>query len=80
MIELVFDHELTPTEVAELEALHGPALRYKGGKNAGELKVTSANIPDYTKPKGRVVKRQWEFPASRSPLKNGPAALTGCTL
>lgn len=54
MIELVFDHELTPAEVAALEAEHGPALRYKSGKNAGELKVTRADMPDYTKPKTRM--------------------------
>ena len=67
MIELVFDHELTPDELAALEAEHGPALRYKGGKNAGELKVTSANMPDYTKPKGRSVKRPYTFPGFTKP-------------
>lgn len=74
MIELVFDHELTPAEVAALEAEHGPALRYKSGKNAGELKVTRADLPDYSKPKGRTAKRPYQFPGYVTPKKEWEGA------
>ena len=77
MIELVFDHELTPAEVTALEAEHGPALRYKSGKNAGELKVTSANIPDYDKPKSRMVDDYWEFTGFTKPLAEWASSTDG---
>lgn len=77
MIELVFDHELTPAEVAALEAEHGPALRYKSGKNAGELKVTRADMPDYARPKTRMSADYWEFPGYVTPKKEWEGADKG---
>ena len=77
MIELVFDHELTSAEVAALEAEHGPALRYKSGKNAGELKVTHADIPDYARPKTRMATDYWEFPGYVTPKKEWEGADKG---
>ena len=77
MIELVFDHELTPAEVAALEAEHGQALRYKSGKNAGELKVTRADIPDYTKPKSRMADDFFEFPGFAVPDKEWASSTDG---
>ena len=77
MIELVFDHELTSAEVAALEAEHGPALRYKSGKNAGELKVVRADIPDYARPKTRMATDYWEFPGYVTPKKEWEGADKG---
>lgn len=77
MIELVFDHELTPAEVAALEAEHGPALRYQSGKNAGELKVVRADMPDYSKPKTRMAADYWEFPGFAVPDEEWASSTDG---
>lgn len=45
----------------------GQYVTYKGGKNAGEFKRKKVKVDDYTKPKGRVVKRDYTFPGYTKP-------------
>jgi len=40
---------------------------YRGGKNAGEFKTKKAKVDDYTKPKGRIVKRPFVFTGYTKP-------------
>lgn len=40
---------------------------FKGGKNAGEYKTKKVKVDDYSKPKGRVVKRPFVFPGYTKP-------------
>lgn len=40
---------------------------FKGGKNAGEYKTKKVKVDDYTKPKGRIVKRPYTFPGYTTP-------------
>jgi hypothetical protein len=42
---------------------------FKGGKNAGEYKTKKVKVDDYTKPKGRIVKRPYTFPGYTKPKK-----------
>ena len=45
------------------------AVYNKGGKNAGEPKGKKVKVDDYTKPKGRVVKRDYTFAGYTKPQK-----------
>lgn len=40
---------------------------FKGGKNAGEFKTKKVKVDDYTKPKGRMVKRPYTFKGYTKP-------------
>jgi DNA polymerase I len=40
---------------------------FKGGKNAGEYKTKKVKVDDYSKPKGRVVKRPYTFAGYTKP-------------
>ena len=42
---------------------------FKGGKNAGEFKRKKVKVDDYTKPKGRIVKRPFTFAGYTKPKK-----------
>lgn len=43
--------------------------QFKGGKNAGEYKTKKVRVDDYTKPKGRIVKRPYTFAGYTKPKK-----------
>jgi DNA polymerase-1 len=43
--------------------------QFKGGKNAGEYKTKKVKVDDYAKPKGRVVKRPYEFKGYTKPKR-----------
>lgn len=45
----------------------GQYVTYKGGKNAGEFKRKKVKVDDYSKPKGRIVKRDYTFPGYTKP-------------
>lgn len=40
---------------------------FKGGKNAGEFKTKKVKVDDYTKPKGRIAKRDYTFKGFTKP-------------
>lgn len=40
---------------------------FKGGKNAGEYKTKKVKVDDYTKPKGRIAKRDYTFKGFTKP-------------
>ena len=40
---------------------------FKGGKNAGEFKTKKVKVDDYSKPKSRMVKRDYTFPGYTRP-------------
>ncbi len=55
-------------------------LRYavnKSGKNAGEYKTKKNKVDDYTKPKGRIVKRDYTFPGYTKPKAKWQGATPG---
>lgn len=41
--------------------------QFKGGKNAGEFKTKKVKVDDFTKPKGRIVKRPYTFKGYTKP-------------
>jgi DNA polymerase I-like protein with 3'-5' exonuclease and polymerase domains len=46
----------------------GQPVTFKGGKNAGEAKTKKVKVPDTSKPpKGRTVKRSYDFPGYTKP-------------
>jgi hypothetical protein len=52
-------------------------VQYKGGKNAGEYKTKKVKVDDYTKPKGRIVKRPYTFKGYTQPIKKWAGADPG---
>jgi DNA polymerase-1 len=42
-------------------------VQFKGGKNAGEYKTKKVRVDDYTKPKGRIAKRDYTFKGFTKP-------------
>lgn len=51
--------------------------QFKGGKNAGEYKTKKVKVDDYTKPKGRIVKRPYTFGQYTQPKKKWAGADPG---
>jgi DNA polymerase-1 len=50
---------------------------FKGGKNAGEFKTKKVKVDDYTKPKSRIVKRDYTFRGYTKPKKSWEGATPG---
>jgi DNA polymerase-1 len=53
--------------VVEGEFAPDGAVRYAGGKNAGEAKTKKVKVDDLTKPKGRACKAPYTFPRMTAP-------------
>ena len=51
--------------------------RFKGGKNAGEFKTKKVKVDDYTKPKGRMADRFFEFTGYTAPLEEWASSTPG---
>lgn len=50
---------------------------FKGGKNAGEYKTKKVKVDDYTKPKGRIAKRDYTFKGFTKPKAKWAGAEPG---
>jgi DNA polymerase-1 len=50
---------------------------FKSGKNAGEFKTKKVKVDDYTKPKSRIVKRDYTFPGYTKPKAKWQGATPG---
>lgn len=50
---------------------------FKGGKNAGEYKTKKVKVDDYSKPKGRIAKRDYTFKGYTTPRKSWAGATPG---
>lgn len=60
------DGSTTPFDPFD-NAGHFAYAQFKGGKNAGEYKTKKVKVDDYTKPKGRMVKRPYTFKGYTKP-------------
>lgn len=60
-----------------LTAIVRGCQRFKGGKNAGELKTKKVKVDDVTKPKGRAAKVPYTFPRITEPKKAWESADKG---
>lgn len=63
---LLEDGSVTMLDPFEASNPHAYAT-FKGGKNAGEYKTKKVKVDDYTKPKGRIVKRPYTFKGYTKP-------------
>ena len=64
---LLEDGSVTMVDPFEVSANN--YVTFKGGKNAGEFKTKKVKVDDYTKPKGRIVKRPYTFAGYTKPKK-----------
>ena len=64
---LLEDGSVTMVDPFEVSANN--YVTFKGGKNAGEYKTKKVKVDDYTKPKGRIVKRPYTFAGYTKPKK-----------
>lgn len=55
----------------------GQPVRYKSGKNAGEIKYTTVKVPDLTRPKTRKCKAPYTFPRLTEPKPSWESAEPG---
>lgn len=65
------------TEWAILRPEGKYAVRYAGGKNAGEMKTKKVKAPNIDKPKGRMVKAPYTFPRMTEPKQEWAGAEEG---
>jgi DNA polymerase-1 len=54
-----------------------PRVQFKSGKNAGEYKTKKVKVDDYTKPKSRIVKRDYTFTGYTKPRAKWQGATPG---
>lgn len=55
----------------------GEPVRFKSGKNAGEIKYTTVKVPDLTRPKTRKCKAPYTFPRLTEPKASWESAEPG---
>lgn len=67
---LTFEHPFDAVSTAKYAT-------FAGGKNAGEYKTKKIKVDDYTKPKGRIVKRPYTFAGYTKPKRSWAGADPG---
>jgi len=79
-LHVVMDDGTTmPYNQHALDNYSGPAspIRYKAGKNAGELKTKKVKVPNFDKPKGAQKDFYYEFPGFTKPSDKWKTATPG---